>query len=83
MNKLFFALIMGLLNTSLHAGEAVDYSPVVGKEYPTQVLWGDTHLHTNNSADSFTFANTSMSAEVAYKFARGEEVKSQFSLPVK
>jgi len=23
------------------------YSPYAGRAYPDQVLWGDTHLHTN------------------------------------
>lgn len=82
MNKIFFILGTLLFSAALQADEAVDYSPVVGKGYPTQVFWGDTHLHTNNSADSFTFANTSLTAEDAYKFARGEEIKSQFGLPV-
>ncbi len=83
MKKIFFILAVFFLNTSLYAGEAVDYSPVTGKQYPTQILWGDTHLHTNNSADSFTFGNTTLTAEDAYKFARGEEIKSQFGLPVR
>ncbi len=83
MKNIFFTLSVLLLNTSVHADEAINYSPVVGKDYPTQVLWGDTHLHTNNSADAFTFGNTALTAEDAYKFARGEEVKSQFGLPVK
>ena len=83
MLKIFFTIVLLTLNVALHAAEAIDYSPVVGITYPTQVLWGDTHLHTNNSADSYTFANKSLTAEDAYKFARGEEVKSQFGLPVK
>ena len=82
MNKILIILVVLVLNTTVYGLEAVDYSPVVGKEYPTQVYWGDTHLHTNNSADAFTFGNTTLTAEDAYKFARGEEIKSQFGLPV-
>ncbi|NKB39130.1 MAG: DUF3604 domain-containing protein [Gammaproteobacteria bacterium] len=84
MKKL--AIILAALFFCLDASAkeaAVTYSPVVGKTYPTKLLWGDTHLHTNNSADSFTFANKSLTAEDAYKFARGEEVNSQFGLPAK
>jgi hypothetical protein len=43
--------------------------------YPTKLLWGDTHLHTSNSADAFSFGARLTPTE-AYKFARGEEVTS-------
>jgi hypothetical protein len=51
------------------------YSPYAGQNYPTRVLWGDTHLHTANSFDAAAFGNT-LGPEVAYRFARGEEVVS-------
>ncbi len=44
-------------------------------EYPTEVLWGDTHLHTSNSFDARAVGAT-LDAEAAYRFARGEEVVS-------
>jgi hypothetical protein len=46
---------------------------VVNTEYPEQVFWGDTHLHTDNSIDAFGFGNR-LDAEAALRFARGEEV---------
>ncbi|NRD90918.1 hypothetical protein C8024_17890, partial [Sphingopyxis sp. BSNA05] len=46
---------------------------VVNTEYPEQVFWGDTHLHTDNSIDAFGFGNR-LDAENALRFARGEEV---------
>ena len=46
---------------------------VVNTEYPEQVFWGDTHLHTDNSIDAFGFGNR-LDAESALRFARGEEV---------
>ena len=58
------------------------YSPYVGKNYPTQVLWGDTHLHTANSIDAAAFGNT-LGPEEAYRFARGEEVISSTGQPAK
>ncbi len=51
------------------------YSPYAGRNYPTRVLWGDTHLHTANSLDAAAFGN-SLGPEPAYRFARGEEVVS-------
>src|SRR5215831_13693071 len=58
------------------------YSPYVGKNYPTQVLWGDTHLHTSNSFDAAAFGNT-LGPEEAYRFARGEQVTSSTGQPAK
>jgi hypothetical protein len=29
-----------------------NYSPYGGRGFPTQVFWGDTHLHTSNSLDA-------------------------------
>jgi hypothetical protein len=54
------------------------YSPYAGRNYPTRVLWGDTHLHTANSLDAAAFGNT-LGPEEAYQFARGEEVTSATS----
>ncbi|HET7452920.1 MAG TPA: DUF3604 domain-containing protein [Thermoanaerobaculia bacterium] len=50
-----------------------DYSPYAGHDYPTRVLWGDTHLHTSVSVDAGAFGCT-LGPEEAYRFARGEEV---------
>src|SRR4029077_14503218 len=55
--------------------KAPGYSPYAGRNYPTRVLWGDTHLHTANSLDAAAFGN-SLGPEPAYHFARGEEVIS-------
>lgn len=51
------------------------YSPYAGRNYPTRVFWGDTHLHTSQSADAVMFG-TRLGPEDAYRFARGEEVTS-------
>ena len=50
-----------------------NYSPYAGREYPTRVLWGDTHLHTALSVDAGA-AGCTIGPEEAYRFARGEEV---------
>ncbi|PHR19555.1 MAG: hypothetical protein COA41_07760 [Sphingopyxis sp.] len=50
-----------------------DAAEVTNTEYPEQVFWGDTHLHTDNSIDAFGFGNR-LDAEAALRFARGEEV---------
>lgn len=52
------------------AGAAEPYSPALRHPYPTNVYWGDTHLHTNISGD----AVFRLGPDEAYRFARGEEV---------
>lgn len=49
---------------------------------PSEVFWGDTHLHTNLSMDAGAFGNR-IGMDEAYKFARGEEVTSSTGLKTK
>ena len=49
------------------------YSPYAGRGFPTQVYWGDSHVHTDNSLDARGFGVT-IGPEGAFRFARGEEV---------
>ena len=58
------------------------YSPYAGRNFPTNVYWGDTHLHTNLSIDARAFGNT-LGVEDAYRFARGEEVTATHGEAVK
>ena len=58
------------------------YSPAVSRHYPTQVYWGDTHLHTNLSWDAYNFGNTKLGPEEAYCFAKGEVVTAHNGMPV-
>ena len=37
----------------------------------TNLYWGDLHVHTNFSVDAYGVANTYMSPDEAYRFARG------------
>jgi hypothetical protein len=37
----------------------------------TEVYWGDVHLHTNFSLDAYATGNTSVTPDLAYRFARG------------
>ena len=58
------------------------YSPYAQRGFPTQVYWGDTHVHTNNSLDARGFGVT-LGPEEAFKFARGDEVITSHGLPFK
>jgi len=58
------------------------YSPYAGRNFPTNVFWGDTHVHTMNSLDARGFGAT-VGPDVAFKFARGEEVTTSTGLRFK
>ena len=65
---------------SLYPGET--FSPYAKRNFPSNVFWGDTHLHTGLSLDAGVFGNT-LRPDDAYKLARGEEIVSSTGLPVK
>ena len=52
-------LVVLLLAGNVFAGEA------------RQLLWGDTHLHTNRSMDAFTVGNLTADPATAYRYAQG------------
>lgn len=58
------------------------YSPYAGRNFATNVYWGDTHLHTKLSMDAGLFGNR-LGLDEAYRFARGEEVESSTAGPVR
>ncbi len=58
-----------------------EFSPYVGREYPTRVFWGETHLHTAVSVDAGTMCRVGQ--EDAYRFARGEEITTTHGLRAK
>ena len=66
--------------SKLYPGKA--YSPYAQRSFPSNVYWGDTHLHTGLSLDAGLFGNILGHAD-AYRLARGEEIKSSTGLPVK
>ena len=53
--------------------ERADRAPVAVDERgtPRQVYWGDLHLHSRYSFDSYSFGNDNLTAEDAFRFARG------------
>jgi len=57
------------------------YSPFAGRDYPDQVLFGDTHFHTNLSFDA-GLVGTRLTMDEGYRFARGEMVISNTGQPV-
>ncbi|WP_419175814.1 DUF3604 domain-containing protein [Desulfosediminicola sp.] len=79
-----FASSTGMSPSKKGVGDALstkEYSPYVGRDFPTQVFWGDTHLHTAVSVDAGTMCRVGQ--EEAFRFARGEEVTTTHGLRVK
>jgi len=58
-----------------------NFSPYAGRNFPTRVLWGDTHLHTAISVDAGTMNRVGQ--EDAFRFARGEEIATTYGLRAK
>ncbi len=42
---------------------------------PTQLYWGDTHLHTSYSPDASLNGNTKIGPDEAFQFARGDAIE--------
>ena len=81
-NMLWCAVVgAGLAATVAFAD--VRYSTPVGKNYPQNLYWGDTHLHSRNSADAYSLGNMNLTAADAYRFARGEELTAHNGMRVR
>ena len=72
--KLTSKLAMRLIATAL----LVSSCATAASAEPKQLLWGDTHLHTNNSFDAYLNRNMSGSPDVAYRYAKGLPVIHPF-----
>ncbi|SIN67756.1 Protein of unknown function [Parasphingorhabdus marina DSM 22363] len=56
--------------------DAADLVAVDPDSVPEQVYWGDLHVHSSLSFDAHSFGNRNLGPEAAYRFARGETVRS-------
>ena len=79
---LALALALGWGTTGA-AEQRASYSPNVDDDFPTLLLWGDTHLHTNMSPDAASLGNRRVTPEIAYRFARGELVHGVNGMPLR
>jgi len=70
----------GQILSKAYTGTA--YSPYAGRDFASNVYWGDTHLHTDLSMDAGAFGNR-LGLDEAYRFARGEQVESTNAGPVR
>lgn len=58
------------------------YSPYPAQNFPDQVFFGDTHLHTSFSPDAGLVGAT-LTPNDAFRFARGETVISSTGIPAR
>ena len=65
------------------AAEVAGYAPQASQDYPQNVYWGDTHLHTRNSADAYSLGNENLTPIDAYRFARGQEILAHNGMRVR
>ena len=56
------------------AAEETSYSPHAGRDYATNVYWGDLHVHTGFSTDAYT-NGVRATPEDAYRFFKGGEIE--------
>ncbi|MHC4567257.1 MAG: DUF3604 domain-containing protein [Planctomycetota bacterium] len=59
------------------------YSPYVGRDFPENVYFGDTHLHTSISLDAYGDGNTSVGPDEAYRWAKGETIAGDNGMPAR
>ena len=73
MKKLLVLAAISILAMPLTAEQS--YSPYVNRDYPENVYWGDTHLHTYLSGDAYSFGAT-ITPDEAYRFAKGKIIRT-------
>jgi hypothetical protein len=62
--------------------EGATYTPYTAEDFPNQVFFGDTHLHTAFSTDA-GLAGAITTPDDAFRFAKGEEVTSSNGIPAR
>lgn len=81
------AVLAGLLVQIACASSALagtkSYSPYAGEAFPRAVFWGDTHVHSSWSVDAGNSGNTRVTPDLAYRFARGEEITAHNGMRVR
>ncbi len=72
MQSLPFFLVIAVIGSACSKSDVPAYvETVAARGEPTQVFWGDTHLHTSYSPDAYFFGNTTADPDTAYRYAKG------------
>jgi hypothetical protein len=64
--RLWTRIVAGLAAVWLAGG--------IASAQQTQLLWGDTHLHTSHSTDAYASGNSTLGPAEAYRYAKGVPV---------
>jgi len=84
---LFLSCVAGMMLSSSEAAaqapKAEPYSPYVGRDFPSNVYFGDTHLHTRLSLDAYGDGNTRNGPAEAYRWAKGETLAGDDGVPTR
>jgi len=77
------ALVLLTANSSAQVSGGDAYSPYIDRDFPMNVYFGDTHLHTSISLDAFGDGNKRIGPDEAYRFAKGEVLEGHDGKPVR
>ncbi len=79
--RIYDEILIAALLTLLCSVAAGEVGKVTAAQDPPDrmLLWGDTHLHTNQSFDAFLNGNVSVTPDMAYRYARGEPIVAAYN----
>jgi hypothetical protein len=77
-----FGLLLSCTSVAAFAGTD-SYSPYAGEDFPRNVYFGDTHVHSSWSADAAMSGNRQIGPEDAYRFARGKDITAHNGMSVR
>ena len=80
INVLLFSFVIQCFSSITFSEES--YSPYVERSFPSNVYFGDTHLHTNLSLDANANGNKVLGPDEAYRLAKGDTVKAHNGMKV-
>ena len=76
-------LLVGVLQSVTAAAEDSPYSQHAVEDFPMELYFGDTHVHSSFSMDANAVGNTRLSPADAYRFAKGEAVVANSGMTAK
>lgn len=72
--------LFGLAETKETSVPLQNYSPYADRNFPENLYWGDTHLHSRHSFDA-SFQGNLLTPDAAYRYAKGETVMAHTGEP--
>ena len=82
MRVKFTALVLFTIVSMWASAEESVYSKPTRADYPRDVFFGDTHLHSRLSADAYSLGNMNLTQADAYRFAQGQAMTAHNGMQV-